>query len=316
MINETVSQERIKSLEEKIEQLKKMNNALMDRVERGTDKAGSSYSLFESNLMLQNMVKERNRNLQQIQTRLVQNEKMAALGKLVAGIAHEVNNPIGVIASSTDTINRALSAIENALQEQGDNNNLLADKKVARSIDALKQNSRNNTKASARIAGLIASLKNFARLDQSELQQADLHEGLDSTLELLKHKLNDHIQVKKEYTKLPPVLCYPGEINQVYLHLIQNAVEAIDKEGTVTIKTVVRDNNAEVTIADTGRGIAQDKLNGLFDFCFTRNNSRVKMGIGLPTCFNIVQAHKGEIRVESKMGKGSVFTVSLPLNKK
>ena len=138
------------------------------------------HSLFESNLMLQNMVRERNRYLQQIQTRLVQNEKMAALGKLVAGIAHEVNNPIGVIVSSTDTINRALSTIEGALQEQGDNNNLLADKKVARSITALKQNNLNNLKASVRIAGLIASLKKFARLDQSELQQADLHEGLEA----------------------------------------------------------------------------------------------------------------------------------------
>jgi phosphoglycerate-specific signal transduction histidine kinase len=125
----TVYHDRVKSLEDKIQQLEKINTALMDRVERGTDNAGSSYSLFESNLTLQNMVRERTRHLHQAQTRLAQNEKMAALGKLVAGIAHEVNTPVGVIASSADTIDRALSCIENALKDSGDNNNLLADKK-------------------------------------------------------------------------------------------------------------------------------------------------------------------------------------------
>jgi signal transduction histidine kinase len=312
----TVYHDRVKSLEDKIQQLEKINTALMDRVERGTDNAGSSYSLFESNLTLQNMVRDRTRHLHQAQTRLAQNEKMAALGKLVAGIAHEVNTPVGVIASSADTIDRALSCIENALKDSGDNNNLLADKKIARSLSALKQNNRNNSVASSRIASIITSLKNFARLDQSELQQADLHEGLDSALELLKHKLNDHITVKKEYTELPRVTCYPGEINQAYLHLIQNAIESIDKEGTITIKTEVRDNNAEISIADTGRGIGRKKLDGLFDFCFTTDTSRVKMGMGLPTCFSIIQAHKGEIRVHSEPGKGSIFTIRLPLEMK
>jgi signal transduction histidine kinase len=315
MKDEIIPHDRIKSLEDKIEQLKKINIALMDRVERGTDNAGSSYSLFESNLTLQNMVKERTRHLRQAQTKLAQHDKMAALGKLVAGIAHEVNTPVGVIASSTDTIDRALATIEKALNEPGDRNSLLADNKIARSLDALKQNNRNNSKASARIAGIITSLKNFARLDQSELQQADLHEGLDSTLELLKHKLNGHITIKKEYAQLPRVTCCPGEINQAYLHLIQNAIEAIDKEGTITIKTGIRDNNAEVSIADTGRGITRMRLNDLFDFCFTCDTSRVKMGMGLMTCYNIMQGHGGEIRVQSELGKGSVFTISLPMER-
>ncbi len=313
MTTETIPYHRISELEEEIEQLKKVNSVLMDRVERSTDNAGSSYSLFESNLMLQNMVKERTRHLHQAQTRLVQNEKMAALGKLVAGIAHEVNTPVGVLASSADTIDRAIAAIERVLLESANGEDPLDYNKIARFLAVLKQNNHNNTHASTRISGLIKSLKNFARLDQSELQHVNLHEGLDSTLDLLKHKLNDHIRIVREYKDLPPVSCYPGQINQVYLHLMQNALEAIDSEGTISIKTGVRNNNVEISIADTGRGIAKEKLDDLFNFCFTADCSRIKMGIGLMTCYNIVQGHGGKIKVESKPGKGSVFTVSLPL---
>jgi signal transduction histidine kinase len=289
MITETLPHDRIESLEEEIEQLKKVNTVLMDRVERSADNAGTSYSLFESNLMLQNLVKERTRRLHQAQTRLVQNEKMAALGKLVAGIAHEVNTPVGVITSSADTIDRALSAIEDALQEMEDGNQFLADKKIIHFIDALRQNNQNNTKASERIAGLI--------------------------LELLKHKLTGQIQIVRGYSELPPVWCYPGEINQVYLHLIQNAIEAIDNEGTITLTTDIKNKQVEIAIADTGRGIAKEIQGDLFDCCFSSENSRVKMGMGLATCCNIIQAHKGEICVKSELGKGSVFTIRLPLER-
>ncbi len=132
---------------------------------------------------------------------------------------------------------------------------------------------------------------------------------------MLKTKINGRIKVNRHYSILPKVTCKPGEINQVYLNLVQNAIEAIDRKGEITISTGLRHEYVEITVADTGRGISKDKLRELFDFCFTTGASRVKLGMGLATCANIIHGHGGEIKAESQPGKGSVFTISLPLEK-
>ncbi len=283
------------------------NRILEDKVLQRTKE------LNELNEQLEKKVSERTQHLQQAQTRLIQSEKMAALGKLVAGVTHEVNTPLGALASSIDTIDKALFSIEQFLKKSSSGQNTIENNKVFQSFSIVSQCHQNCTTAINRIESLITSLKKFARIDQSKIQMFDLHEGLDDTLKLLNKDINGRIQVVKDYTKLPLVSCNPCEINQVYLHLIQNAVEAILGDGKICITTKTVNNYAQISIADTGPGIQKDKLDSLFDLCFTSHNSRVKVGMGLATCFNIMQGHKGDIRVKSEIGKGSVFSICLPL---
>jgi two-component system NtrC family sensor kinase len=167
--------------------------------------------------------------------------------------------------------------------------------------------------ANERISGILDNLRSFIRLDGGERARMNVHEGLDSTLALLESETRGRIEVVKEYGDVPDITCYPGEVNQVFMSLLSNAVEAIRAEGQIVVRTTA-DADVRIEIQDNGTGIEPDQIDRLFEPGFRRNGSRVKAGMGLMVCFNIVQKHGGRIDVDSTPGTGSTFTVVLPRN--
>lgn len=259
---------------------------------------------------LQQLVDE----LKETQAQLVQSEKMAALGKLVAGVVHELNTPIGAISSASDVSLRSINRVIEILESSQTLDDVKKSKPLKKSLKSIQDASPITTAATERINGIIASLKSFSKIDESLFQRVCIHEGLDSTLILLEHELKDRIDIVKEYGEIPLIYCYPSELNQVFMNILTNSIQAIHNKGTITIRTYQKNGKVFVEITDTGVGILPDQREGLFDPNFSKDGSRVKAGLGLFTSYNIIQNHKGCIEVESEVGKGSAFTVVLPSN--
>jgi two-component system NtrC family sensor kinase len=156
-------------------------------------------------------------------------------------------------------------------------------------------------------------LRNFARLDEAELQMADLHQGIESTLTLVRHELKNRIRVVKNYGDVPPIRCHPNQINQVFMNMLVNGSQAIKGEGTITIRTFREGDIVSVQFSDTGVGIPPENLPRIFDPGFTTKGVGVGTGLGLSICFKIVQDHGGRIDVQSEVGKGATFTIRLPI---
>jgi PAS domain S-box-containing protein len=262
---------------------------------------------------LEKEVQERTRDLRESQSQLVQQEKMAALGKLVAGIAHELNTPIGTINSNADTLGRSLAKLRGIITNESCNEAMRENPLLQHVLSVVDDISRVNQLASQRIVDIVTTLRNFARLDEADLKTADLHEGLESTLTLVRHELKNRVRVVKEYGDIPPIRCHPNQINQVFMNLLVNASQAVKGKGEVRIKTFREDDMVNVQISDTGVGIPPENLPRIFDPGFTTKGVGVGTGLGLSICFKIVQDHGGNIDVETAIGKGSTFTVRLPV---
>ena len=258
---------------------------------------------------LQQLLKE----LEKTQAQLVQSEKMAALGKLVAGVVHEINTPIGALNSSVDVFDRSVTKILDVMGKSTSLDDAKSDQQFEDLVKVLRDNSAITLSASERIGKIVKSLKSFAHLDEAAYQKIDIHEGLEDTLTLLEHDFRDRIRVVREYGEPPKLTCNPGEVNQVFMNLLTNAAEAIRDRGTITIRTFEQDGDIHVQIIDTGVGISPRRREKLFDPGFAKKGARMKAGLGLFASANIVQKHEGRIEVESEVGKGSTFTVVLPL---
>jgi signal transduction histidine kinase len=265
-------------------------------------------NLKETNSALESTLNQ----LQKTQAELIQSEKMAALGKVVAGVAHELNTPIGAINSAIDVSSRSVRKILDVLATSRTFDEIKNSKQLEKSLNTLQSNNPVTLAASERISKIVSSLKSFARLDEAEFQKADIQEGLDSTLTLIEPDFKGRIYVVKEYGDIPQIACFSGELNQVFMNLLTNAVQAIKEKGTITIRTFLENDNVHVQIEDTGTGIPPEQIDALFDPVFAKRGMRVKAGLGLFTSHNIVQKHQGQIKVESEVGKGSTFTVVLP----
>ena len=241
---------------------------------------------------------------------LVDSTRLASLGNLVAGLVHEINTPMGALVSNHDVLHRALTRLQTILaDERVDEHELQEVRKIVRALDEITDV---NTQAVQRMDHLVKNLRNFGRPDRSEIAWADLHEGLDSTLAIARHELRE-IQVVRDYGTLPPVLCRPQQINQVFMNLVVNACQATPHEGTLHIRTRADGEHASVTITDTGNGIPAELQARIFEPGFTTKNGRVGMGMGLLISRQIVEAHGGTIAVQSEPGRGSEFTVRLPV---
>lgn len=254
-----------------------------------------------------------NRELREAQAQLVQTSKMASLGMLAAGVAHEINTPIGTISANADLVRRAAHIVKERIASSDLPETLAADPKLRRAVESLEQASDMGLVASKRIISIVRSLRNFARLDESEEKKVDLHEGIDSTLTLLVHELDKGVEVVKSYGDLPKVTCLPSQLNQVFMNLLSNAIFAMNGSGTITITTERDGDHVVLRFADTGMGIAPENLDRVFDPGFTTKGVGVGTGLGLSICYRIVQAHRGTISVTSELGKSTEFTVRLPI---
>ena len=269
--------------------------------------------------------------LKEAQGKLVQSEKLATVGQLAAGVAHEINNPIGFIKSNLTTLKSytdVMSQLINGYRRhatgslsQEDEADLLEELKqlektediefIQEDIDGLLADSIDGAK---RVKDIVQGLKSFSRVDDAEVSDQDLHEGIDSTLKVVANEIKYNCDIIKEYGDLPRVPCNLAKINQVFMNLLVNAAQAMEARGSITIRTDVEDDFAVVEFRDTGSGIPADKLGSIFDPFFTTKPVGSGTGLGLSISYGIIQEHGGTIEATSEVGIGTTFTLRLPLN--
>jgi PAS domain S-box-containing protein len=271
---------------------------------------GIAHDITAIKKVLQDLEKA-NTEIKDKQTQLVQSEKMASLGLLVAGIAHEINTPIGAVGSMHDTLVRALAKLKSSLAETG-GMEILEQPTVRSLLTVIDDANKVITDGAERVTTIVRRLRSFARLDEAELKKANLHEGLEDTLTLIHHEIKHNITVEREYGELPEIACYPGRLNQVFLNLFNNARQAIRGKGTITVRTRLVNRHVVIEISDSGAGIDEEHRRKIFDPGFTTKGVGVGTGLGLSICYQIIQEHRGLITVDSTVGVGTTFTISLP----
>ena len=263
-------------------------------------------------------LKEKNEQLQQTlkklsaaQAQLLQAGKMAALGKLVAGIAHELNSPVGTVKSAADVYQRGVSRVTRLLSDDssGDSETKVG---LRSTVQLLKENDQAMSSAIDRIERILYSLRKFIRLDEAPLKETNINEDIEGTLSLIRQEIGDEIEVVRDFAELPKIYSHPSELNQVFMNLLLNAAQSIKGRGRINIKTFARDSQVYVQISDNGKGIAPERLAHFFEPGFTERDSQIRMRTGLFTSYNIVHKHQGQIRIDSELGKGTRVTVSLP----
>ncbi len=284
------------------EKLAEYNRTLSERVEERTRDLNKKNDELE--VKLQQIV--------EMQQQLIIQEKMASLGNLVAGVAHEVNSPIGAVHSAADSSRRCIERISAFVRSNESVKGLRAGDELEKSLQILKNNNEVTAVASERITSIVRSLKTFARLDEAEYQQADIRVGLDSTLLLIEHELKNRIAVTRDYGDVPDIGCYPNQLNQVFMNVLMNAAQAIDGKGTIIVKTFVDDDDVVIQISDDGCGMAPEVITRVFDPGFTTKGVGVGTGLGLSICHTIIQKHHGKIKVASDVGKGTTFSIIVP----
>ena len=294
----------------------------------------SMVSLALSNIQLNSRQRQRmnelrrlNQQLEQAQGQLLQSEKMASIGQLAAGVAHEINNPIGFVHSNLGALEKYMRSVfamlelyeqaERGITDAGMLEQIKAAKKnldivfLKEDLNALMVESKDGI---VRVKRIVQNLKDFSHVDiLDEWQFADLHKGLDSTLSIVSNEIRYKADLFKEYAELPEVECLPSQLNQVFMNLLVNASHAIEKHGRITVRTGRRDDEVWVEIADNGCGIAPEHLNKIFDPFFTTKPIGKGTGLGLSLSYGIVQKHGGRMEVQSEPGAGSAFRVWLPI---
>jgi signal transduction histidine kinase len=251
-------------------------------------------------------LENRTRELQDTQLQLIQSEKMAALGQLVAGVAHELNTPMGAIHSNTQSERTALERLMNGIAGGGRS-------EQAAILGRLRDMNAVNDAAARRIIEIVSNLRRFARLDESDWKKADLRAGLDETLALVEHQTRGRIEVIRSYDEIPLVDCYPGQLNQVFMNLIVNAIQAIEGEGRIEVGCFQEGNAVVIRVRDDGRGIPEESLSRIFDPGYTTKGVGVGTGLGLSIAYRIASNHGGSLGVKSELGRGSEFTLTIPM---
>jgi two-component system, NtrC family, sensor kinase len=267
----------------------------------------------------------RKAELERLQAQLVHSEKMASLGQLAAGVAHELNNPAGFVYGNMEILSACAAGLERLLnycttaplpapvaaeigriKEEIDYDNTLADLRVI--IADCREGAE-------RIRDVVQNLRTFSRLDEAEFKRADIHEGIESTLRLLSRYYSQAgVTLRRDYGDLPPVACWAGQLNQVWMNLLANAAQAVGGAGEVKIATRLENDLVVVVVSDTGCGIAPEHLARIFDPFFTTKPVGEGTGLGLSIAYGIIHRHGGAIRVESRPGEGTTFNIILPVD--
>ncbi|MDW3651476.1 MAG: AAA family ATPase [Bacteroidia bacterium] len=277
--------------------------------------------LAEKNDTLENTLEQ----LKFAQSQLVQSEKMASLGQLSAGIAHEINNPVNFILSGINSLKLNLSEVQEIwteMEKLEDNFNAEQMKKVTdlkneldynylmEEIEYLAESIQNGAK---RTSEIVKGLRTFSRMDEDALKLADIHANLDSTLLMLHSQYKDKVSINKDYQQIPLIECYPGKINQVFMNILSNAIQAIPEKGNIQISTRKVEEEVEILISDDGTGIPLEVQTKIFDPFFTTKDVGEGTGLGLSISMGIINDHKGKIVIDSTPGKGSTFSIVLPI---
>lgn len=265
-------------------------------------------------------------DLKQTQSQLIQSEKMASLGLLTAGIAHELNNPINFVSANIAPLRKDISELLELIRKY---DAVIEDNKGAETFSALAQ-LRNRTdlslliseinklmagveEGSKRTAEIVKGLRSFARTDNSDRKRAQINDLIDSTLIILNNKIKERIEVVRSYGNLPEIHCYPGQLNQVFMNILNNAIQAIAGMGKIIITTRTQNSQILISIRDTGNGMTETVKTHLFDPFFTTKAIGEGTGLGLSISYGIIEKHGGKIEVKSEVGKGSEFVITLPL---
>jgi signal transduction histidine kinase len=268
--------------------------------------------IADLNATLEARVEERTRELHEAQAQLMQSEKMRSLGQLVAGVAHELNNPIGFVHANLQLLQeyaRKLVAAQRAGEDTA---------RIEAAIDKLLARSREGTE---RVKQIVADLRTFSRMDQADLADVDLNEEIDRTLALMEPRFREGIEVERDYGELPKVRCYAGQLNQVFLNLLANACDALDGKGTIQIRTRARPGvgpersgaGVRIEFHDDGPGIPPEVQARIFEPFYTTKPVGRGTGLGLSISYGIVERHGGRMLVGSAPGEGTSFVIELPL---
>jgi hemerythrin-like metal-binding protein len=266
------------------------------------------------------------KKMERSQSQLLQSEKMAAIGQLAAGVAHEINNPVGFVSSNLGTLKTYVQQLLEVIDAHGavraDPGNTAAQARLAQAVAkadldylredivALLQESHDGL---GRVRRIVSDLKDFSHVDEAQWQQADLNAGLESTLNVVWSEIKYKADVVRHLGELPAVPCIAAQINQVFMNLLVNAAQAIEQRGTITLSSRVEGEQAVVEIADTGKGIAPEVLGRIFEPFFTTKPVGKGTGLGLSIAWDIVKKHNGQLGVRSTPGEGTCFELRLPL---
>ncbi len=250
--------------------------------------------LYQKNIETVEELKNALKELKETQLQLINSEKMASLGQLVAGVAHEINTPVASIKSNNGLISKLISKIDDA------------------EISGLMREINNiDHEAIERISNIVSSLKKFVRLDEAEVQDADINKELDLTLDLIRHETKNRINIIKNYGNIPMIKCYPNMLNQVFTNILVNACQAIEGDGQIIITTGYEAETLTVSIKDSGKGIPEEEIPKIFTAGYTTKGVGVGTGLGLAICAKIIEKHNGKIIVNSEVGKGSEFIITI-----
>ena len=311
-----------------------IDNAAMAEDLRKSNEQIELYSLNLEAMVLNRTseLEKANRELKAAQAQLLQTEKLSSLGQLAAGIAHEINNPIGFINSNIRTMGEYVEdlmrliekyeALDSAInkKEYGSLKPIcsnIADIKKEMKFDFIKEDFskliQESKDGAYRVYKIVRDLRGFARADDAERQFVDIHRALDSTLNIVWNELKYKAEVIRDYGDMPEVECLPTQLNQVFMNILVNAGQAIKEKGKVTIKTYSEGEQVFVEISDTGAGIPEENLGKIFDPFFTTKEPGKGTGLGLSIAYNIIKKHNGEIKVKSVIGEGTTFIIELPV---
>jgi len=270
--------------------------------------------LREQNVSLEQQVRETtslaaelaqtNQRLRQTQGQLVHSGKMASLGQLVAGIAHEINNPLAFVINNIFVVQEQLQKLASEVPN-GQPVTLPAIHKMRTRVEHMRE-------GADRVADLVSKLRTFSRLDEGRIKTIDVHESIESVLLFLRHKMKDRIEVERSYQATGDLTCLAGELNQVLMNVIGNAIDSIEATGMISLATALQDGNFVIAVRDTGKGIPENIREKVFEPFFTTKPLGQGTGLGLAISYGIIQAHRGSIEVSSEVGKGTEFILRIP----